>query len=307
MKCPLKANKKEQLKKLLFGLIFCVGNLFAQEYKPLLGDVNEWQLTYCHSGCLTDVYYTDGDTIVDGMSFKILDGYHYISRTFLLREDIAERQVHIKIILPNRIENHLLYDFSLEVGDSIKMNNPVTPFPADGGYFLLDSIVNKTIANDEAHRHFYFSPTSANEISFHNVVWIEGVGSLSLINAPGGEAVINQVGQLSCAFKETGLVYSNLEYIDSCEPFYLTTPELTNSLEQALVYTPNFQKKIVIENAEEVNFIKVYDLKGSQVANSFHLASSRIEMDLSTVSSGIYLLKMSSKSGKHKIVKVRLN
>lgn len=295
------------MKKLLFSLIFCVGNLFAQEYKPLLGDVNEWQLTYCLNGCLTDTYYTDGDTIVDGMSFKILDGYHYISRTFLLREEIAERQVHIKIILPDRIENHLLYDFSLEVGDSIKMNNPVTPFPADGGYFLLDSIVNRTLANDEAHRHFYFSPTSANEISFHNVVWIEGVGSLSLINAPGGEAAINQIGHLSCAFKETGLVYSNLDSIEGCQPYFLNISEIVNPLEQLIVYTPNFQKKIVIENAEAVNFIKVYDLKGRQVANSFHLASSRIEMDLSTVSSGIYLLKMSSKSGEHKIVKVRLN
>jgi len=307
MKCLLKNNKKEQLKKLLFGLIFCAGNLFAQEYKPLLGDVNEWQVTYCHSGCLTDVYYTDGDTIVDGISFKILDGYHYISRTFLLREDITERQVHIKIILPDRIEDYLLYDFSLEVGDSIKMNNPVTPFPVDGGYFLLDSIVNRTLSNDEAHRHFYFSPTTANEISPYNVVWIEGVGSLSLITAPGGEVAINQVGQLSCSFKETGLVYSNLDYIESCQPFYLTIPEVTNALEQVIVYTPHFQKKIVIENADTVNFIRVYDLKGSQIANSFHLTSSRIEIDLSMVNSGIYLLKMSSKSGKHKIVKVRLN
>src|SRR5690606_3254667 len=144
-----------------------------------------------------------------------------------------------------------------------------TPFPADGGYFLLDSIVNRTLSNDEAHRHFYFSPTTANEISYYNVVWIEGVGSLSLITAPGGEVAINQVGQLSCAFKETGLVYSNLDYIESCQPFYLTIPEVANTIEQVIVYTPNFQKTVILENAEEVNFITVYDLNGTKIKHLF--------------------------------------
>jgi len=295
------------MKRLLFFFALLYGgSISSQDYKPLLGAANEWQLTNCLKGCLTDIYYTNGDTIVDGMSFKILDGYHYISRTFLLREDIANKQVHIKIFLPNRIEDHLLYDFSLEVGDSIKMNNPVTPFPVDGGYFLLDSIVNRPLASEELHRHFYFSPTPANEISTNNAVWIEGVGSLSMINAPGGEVDINQVGQLSCAFKETGLVYSNLDSIDGCQPFSLSIATITNPLDQVLVYTPNFQKTVVLENAEAVKFITVYDLNGKKMKRLFNTDAIRLVLEFSEFKSGIYLLKLQSKYGNIKIVKVRL-
>ena len=75
-------------KRLSFLFYFFSALLFSQDYVPLLDDYNEWQVTNCYFGCLTDVYYTDGDTITDGHHYKILDGYHFISRTILLREDI---------------------------------------------------------------------------------------------------------------------------------------------------------------------------------------------------------------------------
>ena len=78
-------------KRLSFLFYFFSTLLFSQDYVPLLDDYNEWQVTNCYFGCLTDVYYTDGDTIADGHNYKILDGYHFISRTILLREEILEK------------------------------------------------------------------------------------------------------------------------------------------------------------------------------------------------------------------------
>ena len=72
---------------LFFGL-----NSQAQAYKPMLAQFKEWHLTNCFSGCGTDIYYTDADTVVNGLTYAILDGFHYISRTFLLREDVGEKK-----------------------------------------------------------------------------------------------------------------------------------------------------------------------------------------------------------------------
>jgi len=113
------------MKKLFNVFLFiCCSTIFAQEYKPLLDDYNEWHLTYCYTGCYTDVYYTDGDTIVDGMDYKVLDGFHFISRTFLLREELIERKVYLNFVQDTGNTEYLLYDFLLNVGDTFDMKNP---------------------------------------------------------------------------------------------------------------------------------------------------------------------------------------
>lgn len=146
------------IRKLLFIFILplfvpCI----AQDYKPLLDDYNEWQVTHCYYGCLTDAYYTDGDTIVDGMNYKILDGYHFISRTFLLREELVAKTVYLKFLQASGNEEYLLYDFSLNVGDSIETKNPISPFPTNGGYYKVDSIISSPLVDGNHYRHFYLS------------------------------------------------------------------------------------------------------------------------------------------------------
>ena len=165
-------------KLLLLCLIaFCIP-MFAQEYKPLLDNYNEWHVTTCFFGCTTDRYWTDGDTIVNGIDYKILDGFHFISRTFLLREEIVERKVYLNFVNPNGGE-YLLYDFALPIGDSIDMKNPISPFPEDAGYYRVDSIIPRPLADGNEYRHFYLSPTPSNTISSTNAIWVEGAGSLS--------------------------------------------------------------------------------------------------------------------------------
>ena len=61
----------------------------------MLNNHLEWQLTSCNSGCITDVYYIDGDTTFNNYNYKVLNGYHYISKTFWLREDEQERKIYM--------------------------------------------------------------------------------------------------------------------------------------------------------------------------------------------------------------------
>ena len=209
-----------------FCLFLSCFTLLGQAYVPLLDTQNEWHFTSCYEGCITDVYYTSGDTLVNNKTHKILDGYHYISRTFLLHENVEEKKVSLTRISPNRIDEYLLYDFGLEEGDTFEMKNPITPFPEEGGLFILDSIRNTIIWPGTTRKHFYFSPHETNLISTQNVIWVEGVGSLSMINAPGGHPDINEVGLLNCFFKNAELFYSNLTpEVTVCEPTILSLSE----------------------------------------------------------------------------------
>ncbi|WP_347374682.1 T9SS type A sorting domain-containing protein [Aequorivita sp. Q41] len=283
-------------------LIFVGFSIYSQDYKPLLDNLNEWHYTSCYSGCLTDVYYTDGDTIVAGKNYKILDGFHFISRSFLLREDVANKKVYLNFISAGSSEEFLLYDFSLNEGDTFNMLNPVSPFPSDGGPFILDAIFEETLADGNDYRHFYFSPAPGNTVSTENAVWVEGAGSLSLINAPGGHPNINKAGHLSCFFKNTELFYTNLDSISNCIPVHLevekynlTNVTLTKAINQAVC---------VLNNTKNIKNISVYDVSGKKLNSINNVAENSLNVDLSSYKNGLYILLVTAVNSSRKSFKV---
>jgi len=271
-------------------LLFCMGSIISQNYKPLLDNVNEWHFTTCFSGCLTDVYFTDGDTIVDGKNYKILDGYHYISRTFLLREDVANKKVYLNIVSSGQSDEYLLYDFSLTEGAIFNMNNPISPFPRNGGPFVLDSIVAKPLEDGNNYRHYYFSPTPGNTSSTQNAVWVEGVGSLSIINAPGGYPDINDVGHLSCYFKNTIPFYVNLDSIDDCIPVQLGIKN--KDLEKVVLSKLANTDICVLNNAKNVSEVTLFDVQGRKLKTFQNNRKQTLNIDLASYKTGVYIVNV---------------
>jgi hypothetical protein len=187
----------------------------------MLDTAKEWHLSWCDAACKTEIYYLDGDTLEGGKSYKVLNGFHYISRSFWLREDISSRKVWISLEINRKRQEFLLYDFSLGLGDTIRMRNPISPFPQDGGLFVVDSIVATLQLDGLAHRFFYFSPSLANS-STQKPVWMEGMGSLSLINAPGGTPNLFKQGQVSCFYSLQQQIYEDLDTSEICQLRYLS-------------------------------------------------------------------------------------
>ena len=294
------------MKKLLLIVLFsnCF-SIFGQDYKPLLDNYNEWHLTSCFFGCLSDVYYTNGDTIVDGNNYKILDGFHYISRTFLLREELLDRKVYMNIVNPSGNNEYLLYDFSMVIGDSIDMKNPISPFLENAGYYRLDSIIPRPLVDGNDYRHFYFSPSPSNTISTTNAVWVEGAGSLSLINAPSGFPDINSAGHLSCSFKNSELFYSNLDSIDSCEPvIVLGLNEFNNQLSEVQVKTLVSDTYCHLTNVQNARFIDVYDLNGRRLIDHTNNGEREVNLDFSNLESGLYIIVMNTNQFQKRTFKV---
>ena len=135
-------------------------NLNAQNYKQMLDHSCEWQLTVCNNGCITDIYYTDGDTTYNNNNYKILNGYHYISKTFWLRENIQNEQVYLSFLQNNIRKEVVLYDFDLQKGDSIDIKNPISPFLSNPGFYIVDSIVSQQLNDGLFYDFFYLSSLS---------------------------------------------------------------------------------------------------------------------------------------------------
>ncbi len=299
------AIKFHFFKKTALTFLFLTGlSASSQSYTPLLDDLNEWQFTSCFSGCVTDVYFTDGDTLVNNKTYKILDGYHYINRNLLLRENSNEQKVYLTILEPQYTEDLLLYDFSMEVGETIEMLNPITPFPANGGFYVLDSIINLPLVDGNEYRHFYFSPTPSNTISNTNAIWVEGMGSLSMINAPGGEPDVNNVGKVSCFFKNTELFYSNLDSIDVCEPVHLDLNSFVRDDFKIQLISEAKKNHFSLVYAEKVTNLKLFDLSGKKLQTKSVQNQSTVYLDLSTLKSGLYILKATTTSSRPKTFKV---
>ena len=280
-------------KTILYLIIFLFYNLHvnSQEYHQLLDHESEWHLTSCSSTCINDVYYTNGDTTYNGYQYKILNGYHYISRTFWLREDVSEK--HIFLFYDNgksRIEV-LLYDFSLQIGDTILLSNPITPFPSNGGFYKLDSIVSQNLLDNKSHKFFYLSPTASNQSSDELPVWIEGIGGLTLINGPGGTPDINRVGKISCYFNDGFLSYSQLDSLDRCTVKYVTGLKEIQRHSNS-IYPTIFESILRLEDVSEVSEVVIYSLRGEEVYRRNLNHQSYENLELSHLEKGFYVIRL---------------
>jgi len=277
----------------------------AQTYKPIVDNYNEWQFTLCNTaGCLEDVYFTDGDTTNLGLNYKVLNGFHFISRTFWLREDTLNQQVFLSYIYGTIRKEVLLYDFSLQVGDSIDIKNPISPFVADGGYLKVDSINMDLLQDGNNYRHYYLSPTVSNTVSTDPAEWVEGVGSLSLVNAPGGKPDVNNVGKLSCFFKDGILFYSNLDSIASCIPTITNVVEQKSSDASINIFPTIVENKCHINGIKDMNALFVYDLDGKKILAMSLNNLSNLELSTEKFDSGIYFIVLSDLDQKRLSFKI---
>lgn len=216
----MKTNRNT-VPKLLFILIIsiCSVSFRAQGYIPMLNSYSEWHVTNCYFGCSTDKYYTIGDTVINLLHYTFLDKYHY-NRNFLIREDTTDRKVYMRMLADTGApKEYLLYDFLAGVNDTVSIQNPGSPYPKYAGSFVVDSIVLKPLVN-KSHRFFYLHSLDTTISITKNTIWVEGIGSLCLINTPGAPPQINEVGQLSCFFHNGSNEYTQLDSIADCTPVY---------------------------------------------------------------------------------------
>lgn len=294
--CDFILASMKRLLSLSYVLVTLLKAVFAQEpYMPILGNSTSWEVVSCNWGCVSDVYHATDDTIVDGKTYKILDGYHYISRSFLLREDVNERKVYLKLTDGHvLLDEYPLYDFSLGVGDTTQVYNPISPMPEDAGAFVLDSIVPRSLLNAE-HRFFYLHAIDPQQSSTETTVWVEGIGSLTLINSPGW--MPTEENHLACQYRDGMHQYADLDSIGQCSPFVSSIGTVGHSSDATV---------ILIGNTLEVRFteadtrlqLRVHDMAGRDILEAVDIHKPNSRFDLSAYTSGIYVCTWMDEIGR---------
>ncbi len=273
-------------------LLVLLSQSWAQPYVPMLSTITEWNAVTCLNGCGVDSYTSSGDTLVDGQHYQVLGGFHYIGGNFLIREDIAERKVYMKMLVEHTLlDEYPLYDFSLEDGDTTHVYNPISPLPEDGGLFIVDSIVNKLLENG-THRFFYLHAIDPMVSLSERTVWVEGVGSLSIINSPGASPTAGE--HLGCNFKDGVLQYSNTDSIESCANLGLVDyPKSTSARLIPTVFSEQVEIKI---DSKERYDLDVFDIRG-QLVYSLHGLLDTHNIQASKLPNGMLLFSLRFANG----------
>ncbi len=180
----------------------------AQDYHPIVEDGKQWNVLFSYpwnppepQHKHTDVYKIEGDTLVDGVSYKVM----YTTRN----ENLTGwsvcgviRETEDKQVLYRRdgaSYDEILYDFSMEVGDTIIMSG-------NGFYpnwmFVIET--NEILVNGEPRQQIVLEyPWGEQE------VWIEGIGSLYGIIDSGSLFLTGGSTNLLCYYEGGDLIWQN--------------------------------------------------------------------------------------------------
>lgn len=202
----------------------------AQEYHPIIEDDKVWlEAAYVGTNmCLYDEIYQlrfGGDTLIGDHTYrKILKRtFNQISAGpycppfeaseeeellshFFMREDTAAQRVYLWHVDINDYpggQEILMYDFTLEVGDTIPVSDYFTPGPP----LVVSAVSEITLANGETRKYF--------ETSGEPGAYIEGVGGESGLFQP----LVEGIGfwwSVLCLKQDEEIIYSHSGSSSEC-------------------------------------------------------------------------------------------
>ncbi|NOX47415.1 MAG: T9SS type A sorting domain-containing protein [Chlorobi bacterium] len=178
-------------------LSFNVAQCSGTKSHILSGETNIGNITYFNVFESTDSLQTDWGQI----------GF--------LREDTINHQVYYR----GNADDGLLYDFNIEIGDSIYIDNYYYDFT--DALLICDSIDYVNINGEQKQRFYFYSDFSK---SIYSEIWIEDIGSMYglLASGYGGVGFGGGAPKLLCCSKNDDIIYMdtvfNTCYIDEFFP-----------------------------------------------------------------------------------------
>lgn len=255
------------------------------------------------SGCSSffcSSYFTkfEDDTLVDGIQYmKVRRSEDQQMQKWttqgLIRED-SNKKVFYRDILAK--EECLLYDFGCKAGDTLSLNCVCR----ESG-FLVDSI--KTVVNDGvAHKYFYLTYLKTKTLK---EVWIEGIGStLGILNGGSFSHCMTGGGEALLCYSESGIKKYQSPMIEKyC---YLSRDIINGIPEKALPQLKVFPNPTsgVFSIQTTLNFdegtLELLTVKGELIKTEcLNQGSNLHRMNLSSLRSGVYILRLFTNTGKY--------
>ena len=261
-------------------------------------------------------WYAKGDSLYNSKTYKKVSYLNAFQG--LMREDTLAKKVYF-IQYCNTYEE-LLYNFSLNEGDTITYNLQSFNSSMTSGVFTVDSVRVKHDYTTYYHKHFYLkNHTVANN---NTLEIIEGVGNVShplflyyhfnpdLYGTFPSCSAANYDEGLSCKWNNGVKVYTDscLAHeasmhggggnINTCNYCWGSTGgiEKYEELEQVTISpNPNNGSFFIETNATTKQTVQIYDVNGRIVLTQF--INSKATIDASVLPSGIYNVSIINNEG----------
>ncbi len=278
------------MKKLLIVILAFTFSLtaFSQQYEKFLTNESHWYVSYCNFSCVTDYYLAKQDTVIGSYTYKLLDRFHFM-KNMALREDTILKRVYFLSVPANK--ETLLYDFGLLPGDSMEVNNPISPLPSNAGWYLLDSIKLEPFL-DGSHKVFYLS----EKYGSNTTRWVEGMGSFALVNTPSSDRDLNGTGDLTCFYKDGIKVYeSDTLPTGECDTLLMVGVKPIMNSDNSLNVYPNPAKNYFTVGINLLTVkpakIAIYNIDG-KIIHSDILNNFKTRIDCQNWQNGIYFIEL---------------
>jgi len=223
-----------------------------------------------------------GDTLINDLVYKKVlqadDSLHadwYVKE--IIREDAANQKVYLYDNYSN--EDLLLYDFSLEQGDSILTGNGES-------YAKVDTIIYEPFGNStDTLKQIYFAWGGR---------WIEGIGSLwGVLEGLNAFYMTGAITKLVCYFENGILVYHNPDF-ETCFPDNTTVSisKFGNKKNIEIFPNPAIDKITIYSQSSRISEVEIYDLTGTCLYRKLNIETNRIDLNTDNLPKGLYILKI---------------
>jgi hypothetical protein len=270
----------------LFALVTI--NLSAQEYVPLLNEDHTWKQIIFGWSTYSQEIKIEGDTSIGEFTYKKIyaatepfwDVWYFQGA---YREDVAEQTIYKW----NGTFDDIIYDFSVEEGESFTispMGVPVNMLVNSTGTITINNVIRKTI-------------TFVN--NWFTETWIVGVGSsLGVLNPSSNYDDFSPA--LTCFYIGNNLAYDNPNEDTQCGLF-LSDGEITPSSISVFPNPAQRLFKIELPFGYQTASTEIIDAKGALVISYPSLPLNN-EIDISTLSNGLYYIKLILESETVKVI-----
>ena len=239
------------------------------------------------------------DSVIDGVSYSVVHSYKYdcwhnYRPDTIIEEDFLLREENQKVFVYNSYGERLLYDYSLNIGDTFACSYDLSMKVIS--IDTLDILINGQRCRKWSFAYYWEGDTTNLFTMSDGVEWIEGLGSTkgllfydvaSTLIAGGG--YMN--GRLRCYEYEEDLIYHK-ESSDDCENHLLGIG--TVDKESLLLYPNPAKESITLEAMED---IFIYNSLG-QVVRHIPNPKGETTIKISELPKGIYYLKSGDRQQK---------
>lgn len=282
-------------KLLLLLLLLSVTKFFAQDFS-ITDQGNKWGLKYFDGHCDNNedpdieceqdgvaLVRINGEVIFNNITYAILEG-SFTGGAMYIREDQGIVYEYLE-----SVGEFILYDFTLEVGDTIEIGPEASCFGDENNNNLADVIdVSTELIAGQDRKVITFDIIYGSNFS-NNVQWIEGIGS---VNDPTNPDFLlcDFVVALAC-FNNGEEIFSFAQNEEECNSA-LSAPEIPKV---TTLLTPNpiaEQSVLTINNFQNNTTIAFYNLLG-QFINKKEVTNNTMVINRSDFpATGIYFYQI---------------